>query len=113
MSAVDALVAEIGRVPEDCSNVNPLPTPSFTLGGQSFDLGPDFYVMRLKDDGKEVCQLGIQGVDAGGDFDLWILGDPFLRKYYPVYDWENGRVGFALAKQPAEEAPLIVWVLQE
>jgi hypothetical protein len=28
---------------------------------------------------------------------LFILGEPVLRKYYTVYDWEHQRVGFGLA----------------
>jgi len=28
---------------------------------------------------------------------LFILGEPVLRKYYTVYDWEVKRVGFGLA----------------
>mmetsp|Transcript_5331 Transcript_5331/g.20063 ORF Transcript_5331/g.20063 Transcript_5331/m.20063 type:complete len:782 (-) Transcript_5331:125-2470(-) len=28
---------------------------------------------------------------------LFILGEPVLHRYYTVYDWENNRVGFALA----------------
>jgi len=30
---------------------------------------------------------------------LWILGDPFLRKYYSTYDPVNSKVGFAEAIQ--------------
>merc|ERR1712186_298434 len=66
-SAVSALTAKIGNVTEDCSNVKSLPTISITMAGT------DFYVIRAKDDsGREVCQMGIEGINAG--VPLWILG---------------------------------------
>merc|ERR1712076_322417 len=103
---MDSLIPKIGKVNEDCSNVNSLPTISFSLSGKDFDLGPDFYVLRMKDDsGKEQCQLGIEGVNAG--VPIWILGDPFLRKYYTVWDAEANRVGFATAKQPSEDTVVV------
>jgi len=104
-SAMNALIAKIGNVSADCSNVASLPTLSFTFAGKDFDLGPDFYVIRAKDDsGKEQCQLGIEGVNAG--VPIWIPGDPFLRKYYTVWDAEQKRVGFATAKQPSQHITL-------
>lgn len=104
--SVNALIAPIGNVSSDCSNVASLPTITFNFKGKDFDLGPDFYVLRVKDDsGKEQCQLGIEGVNAG--VPIWILGDPFLRKYYTVWDAEQKRVGFATAKQPSVGAVVV------
>lgn len=101
-SAAAALQEKIGEVAEDCSNAASLPTVTITMGGKDFDLEPDFYVLRAKDDtGREQCFLGIEGMNAG--VPLWILGDPFLRKYYTVWDAEQQRVGFATAKQGVKE----------
>merc|ERR1719378_758783 len=91
------------EVKSDCSNVKSLPTVSLTLAGREFTLEPEFYVLRGADDnGADECQLGIQGMSVGTPF-LWILGDPFLRKYYTIFDRAENRVGFALAKQPQSE----------
>jgi len=104
-SGVNTLVSKIGEVSADCSNVDKLPTITFTMNGKNFDLGPDFYVLRMMDEnGQEQCQLGIQAVDG---VPMWILGDPFLRKYYTVWDAESNRVGFALAKQPNADVVVV------
>jgi len=95
------LINAIGPVNANCSNVKQLPTIQYTIGGKDFDLGPDFYVLVAPDDsGEMTCQLGIQAMDPG--LGLWILGDPFLRKYYTVFDRDNSRVGFALATPPSQ-----------
>jgi len=106
-SKFDPIIKQIGNVTEDCSNVDKLPTITFTLGGKDFDLGPDFYVTRVKDDKshKDQCQLAIQSVNAG--VPIWILGDPFLRKYYTVWDADQQRVGFATAKAPNDDLLIV------
>lgn len=99
----------IGNVSTDCANVASLPTLSFELGGKTFTLEPDFYVLRGADsNGAVQCQLGIEGMSVGVP-GLWILGDPFLRKYYTVFDRDQNRVGFAAAvRLPA--APSLIEV---
>merc|ERR1712192_253608 len=101
-SSANALIAKIGKVNDDCSNAKDLPVITFSINGKDFDLGPDFYVIRQAagPGGKVECALGIQALQG---VPMWILGDPFLRKYYTVWDGDNNKVGFALAKQPSEE----------
>merc|ERR1712187_321033 len=95
-------------VNSDCSNVESLPVVTITLAGHAFSLEPDFYVIRgATTNGADECQMGIQAINAGTPF-LWILGDPFLRKYYTVFDRDENRVGFAVANQPKLDNTIIV-----
>jgi len=94
---VNPIIEKIGNVSSNCDGVDQLPTITFVIGGKNFDVEPSFYVLKVDDgNGNLECQLGIMALDQLG---LWILGDPFLRKYYSVFDRQLNRVGFALATQ--------------
>ena len=72
-----------------------LPPISFFLAGVEFTLTARQYVIQLADNS---CVIGLLSFDAGeGLFDLWILGDTFLRAYYSVFDRDNNWVQFAKA----------------
>lgn len=91
------------NVSSDCSNVDSLPDISITLGGKEYSLGPEFYVLRGADESNgDECMLGVISQFVGVPL-MWILGDPFLRKYYSIYDRDQDRVGFALANQPTSQ----------
>ena len=40
---------------------------------------------------------GFHGMNLGGSGIDWILGDPFVGKFYSVYDFGQNRIGLATA----------------
>ena len=94
-SICDDLADEIGEVKSDCSNIDSLPTLTFTLGGTEYKLEGSDYVLKVTQDGETQCMLGIQGADTPNN--LFILGDVFIKNFYVHFDYGNSRVGFATA----------------
>jgi len=112
---VTALTVGIPSAP-NCSEINSYPNLSFNIGGNTWMLTPQDYILKETILGQTQCVLGIMGLELppalGNSF---ILGDAFLHKYYSHYDFTgNGRVGFALANDnPSLEAhkpETVAWI---
>ncbi|XP_044307238.1 gastricsin-like [Varanus komodoensis] len=85
-----------GEYVVSCSNIQSMPTITFTINGNNFPLSPSAYV--LENNGG-YCSIGIMPtyLPSQNGQPLWILGDVFLRSYYSVYDLGNNQIGFAAA----------------
>eukprot|EP00040_Diaphanoeca_grandis_P039102 m.258151 g.258151 ORF g.258151 m.258151 type:complete len:429 (-) comp36195_c0_seq1:68-1354(-) len=98
------LIQKDGTMP--CDLESSLPVLTFEFAEKSYTLEPSWYVLKGQTTNAETgekeieCQLGIQGLNPLLSGELWILGDPFLRKYYTVFDRTANRVGFTLAANP-------------
>merc|ERR1712002_1011073 len=79
-----------------CNHVDSMPSVGFTLNGKDFEISSHDLVIENVDEatGQKVCIVGILGLDLGR-IEAWILGDPFIARYYTEFDVGNKRMGFA------------------
>ncbi|CAJ1362500.1 unnamed protein product [Effrenium voratum] len=78
-----------------------------SLGGREYSRAAPMKIVTKQKEEHTVCRASLLPVDptpALGS-SAFILGEPMLRKYYSVYDWEKQRVGFALAKPGVPTGP--------
>ncbi|SOV82390.1 histo-aspartic protease [Plasmodium sp. gorilla clade G3] len=78
-----------------CTN-SKLPTLEYRSPNKVYTLEPKEYLEPLENIVSALCMLNIVPVDL--EKNTFVLGDPFMRKYFTVYDYDNHTVGFALAK---------------
>eukprot|EP00746_Dinoflagellata_sp_MGD_P094955 gnl/MRDRNA2_/MRDRNA2_38001_c0_seq1.p1 gnl/MRDRNA2_/MRDRNA2_38001_c0~~gnl/MRDRNA2_/MRDRNA2_38001_c0_seq1.p1 ORF type:complete len:135 (+),score=13.89 gnl/MRDRNA2_/MRDRNA2_38001_c0_seq1:2-406(+) len=72
-----------------------------------FHLDPRSYVTQVRMNGEDHCQLGIRPQD--NPLDDFVLGIPFLRTYYTIWDAEQRRVGLATAKTSVNNPVSKAW----
>jgi len=114
---VDSLETTVQRMGIDCHKLHELPEISFHLDGHHFTLPPDAYLseatgtppsfiegaarMReLKLSGQ--CQVTVMESFSDTNWGpLWILGMPFFRKYYTIFNIGRTRSERALYIAPA------------
>lgn len=85
----------------DCSNYNKLPRLGFVIGNHILNLEPRDYL----DANSGSCQLSLMALDVPPPKGpLFVLGIPFLQKFYTVYNHATMSVGFAVAKHKKQGA---------
>lgn len=77
----------------DDPDMSLFPPLELELGGVDYSIDPEFYLSYcITGFGEFYC-----GTEIGysGFLEIGILGQPFIREYYSVYDYGNNRVGLA------------------
>jgi len=84
------LLAKLG-IDDDCTTQ--APKLAFVVGGQPLELDMEDFVERDADG----CRLLLGSTSSAERAPAFVLGYPFLRKYFTVFDVAKNRIGFARA----------------
>lgn len=91
-----------------CSHIDALPEFRLRVQGAGgpvdLSLSPEEYMERVPAEGGggPTCSPLFMELDMGDDANVWVIGQPLLRKYATAYDLPGRRVGFA---GPADASP--------
>jgi len=94
-AAVGAHALIHGEYIIDCGKIQTAPSINIELSGKIYELKPVDYILNVQGS----CLLGLVGLNIPPPTGpLWILGDPWIRKFYTVFNFGENTVGFAVAK---------------
>jgi hypothetical protein len=125
-SAIHIVKALEAKVKSDCSNLQQLPVLEMQLGEALIELPPKAYVMQVQVEAPKnstiykklgpfvirECFTAFMTIDKESDYGpMWVLGMPFLRYYYTVFDRTSKRIHIAKAS-PDCKTPLSDSIVQ-
>jgi hypothetical protein len=87
----------------NCTAKTQFPKLGFMIEGKLFEMEPDDYMDRETDaslpKGTDSCWAHLMPIGDTGRGPIFVLGMPFLRKFYTAYDIEQKKIGVAVSKQ--------------
>mmetsp|Transcript_23802 Transcript_23802/g.62717 ORF Transcript_23802/g.62717 Transcript_23802/m.62717 type:complete len:426 (-) Transcript_23802:95-1372(-) len=95
-----ALWAMMSQLELDDECTKDTPAIGLVINGQTFELDKSEYLEQDEDG----CRLLMGSTNGAGKSPTLVLGYPFMRKFYTVFDNANSRVGFARANHEAKPA---------